>query len=92
MRFLKEYVNKWHRNFDNKLRTTYCLSFILEIKKAIGKEKRTHSRFLHASYTFCMTKKGLLIGGWAGVGQLLVAAQQIVCLLLNRLKCQILQM
>jgi hypothetical protein len=47
-----------------------------------------------------MTKKDLFIGGWVGLGQLLVAARQtmqccsvliIVYLLLNRSKCQILQ-
>jgi hypothetical protein len=44
--------------------------------KSNSKEK-ANSRFLHASYTFCMTKKDL-IGGWVGVGQLLVAARRMV--------------
>jgi hypothetical protein len=33
-------------------------------------KEKANSRFLHASYTFCMTKKDLLIGGWVGVSQL----------------------
>jgi hypothetical protein len=37
--------------------------------KSNSKDKE-NSRFLHASYTFCMTKKDLLIGGWVGVSQL----------------------
>jgi hypothetical protein len=37
-------------------------------QKSNSKEK-ANSRFLHASYTFCMTKKNLLIG-WVSVGQL----------------------
>jgi hypothetical protein len=40
--------------------------------KSNSKEKAS-SRFLHASYTFCMTKKDLLIGGWVGVGQLFIS-------------------
>jgi hypothetical protein len=43
--------------------------------KSNSKEKAI-SRFLHVSYTFCMTKKDHLIGGWIGVSQLLVAARQ----------------
>jgi hypothetical protein len=44
----------------------------------MGSKEKANSRFLHAScvYTFCMTKKDLLIGGWVGVSQLLVAARQ----------------
>jgi hypothetical protein len=66
-----------------------------------NRKEKVNSRFLHASYIFCMTKKDLLIGGSVGVSQLLVAARQTVqCssvlkiigyLLLNRLKYQILQ-
>jgi hypothetical protein len=37
-------------------------------QKSNSKEK-ANSRFLHASYTFCMTKKNLLIG-WVSIGQL----------------------
>jgi hypothetical protein len=64
--------------------------------KTICSKEKASSRFLHASYTFCVTKKNLLIVGWVGVGQLLVAARQtvqcsraliIVYLLLNRLRC-----
>jgi hypothetical protein len=40
--------------------------------KSNSKEKAS-TRFLHASYTFCMTKKDLLIGGWVGVGQLFIS-------------------
>jgi hypothetical protein len=41
-------------------------------------KEKANSRFLHASYTFCMTKKDLLIGGRIDASQLLVAARQTV--------------
>jgi hypothetical protein len=60
-------------------------------QKSKSKEKATSrfTRFIHSYMT-----KNYLIGGWVGVGQLLVAALRssvliIVYLLLNRLKCQI---
>jgi hypothetical protein len=57
--------------------------------KSNSKEK-ANSRFLHASYTFRMTKKDLLIGGWFGVSCSSTPVQCnsvliIVYLLLNRL-------
>jgi hypothetical protein len=64
-------------------------------QKSNSKEK-ANSRFLHASYTFCMTKKNL-IGGWVSIGQLdercsvVVYLLIILYLLLNGLKRQILQ-
>jgi hypothetical protein len=88
-------VHKRHGNLDNKFSTRHCLGFIVEVIKARVKKKRTL-----AFYTLHMTKKDLVIGGWVGLGQLLVAARQtvqrnnvliIVYLLLNRLKCQILR-
>jgi hypothetical protein len=67
-----------HGNLDNKLWTHHCLGFIVEIIKAICSKEKTNSRFLHAHTLFCMTEKDLFIGGWVGLGQLLVAARQTV--------------
>jgi hypothetical protein len=94
MRFLKN-VNKWHDSLDNKLWARHSW-FHCRNHKNDNKEKANS----HASYTFCITKKDLFIGGWVGVGQLLLAIPQtvqcrsaliIVYSLLNLLKCQILQ-
>jgi hypothetical protein len=94
MRFLKN-VNKWHDSLDNKLWARHSW-FHCRNHKNDNKEKANS----HASYTFCITKKDLFMGGWVGVGQLLLAIPQtvqcrstliIVYSLLNLLKCQILQ-
>jgi hypothetical protein len=78
-------VNKWNGNLDNKLWTRHCLGFIVEIIKAILKKKYLNSRSLHASYTFCMTKKDFFfISSWVDAGQLLVAARQTVQCINNR--------
>jgi hypothetical protein len=58
------------------------------------------SRHAKCLFRVRLHTKDLVIGGWVGLGQLLVAARQtvqrnnvliIVYLLLNRLKCQILR-
>jgi hypothetical protein len=67
-----------HGNLDNKLWTHHCLGFIVEIIKAICSKEKTSSRFLHVHTLFCMTEKDLFIGGWVGLGQLLVSARQTV--------------
>jgi hypothetical protein len=73
----------------------FCGILERKIKKGSSwdvKEKRTLAFYIHS----CMTKKDLLIGGWGGVGQVLVAALQTVqcssVFVIKSFKWQILQL
>jgi thiamine phosphate synthase YjbQ (UPF0047 family) len=66
-------VTKWHGNLDQVVNAP--LSWFHSRNRKSNSKEKANSRFLHASYTFSMIKKNLLIGGWVGVSQLLVAAR-----------------
>jgi hypothetical protein len=62
----------------------HCLGFIIENIKAIVMKKRTLAFYTFHRYTFCMTKKDLLMGGWVGLGQF-SALQTVQCINNNRI-------